>query len=73
MVAMVIVIVPDTHISDKIANSQRIVPHIKEAIIKPAGLLLFCLALGVFFFLLINHHSFFGSTETPAMSFKVDI
>jgi hypothetical protein len=72
--AMVKVIVRDTHISDKIANSQRIVPHIKEAIIKPTELLLFRLALGVFFFSLIKPSLLFGCTKTPpTMSFKVDI
>lgn len=72
--AMVKVIVRDTHISDKIANSQRIVPHIKGAIIKPTELLLFRLALGVFFFSLIKPSLLFGCTETPlTMSFKVDI
>jgi hypothetical protein len=71
--AMIIVIVRDTHISDKIANSQRIVPHIKEAI-EPTEILLFCLALGVLFFSLINPHSFSGVPKHPlCLPIEVDI
>jgi len=53
IVAKVMVTLRDTHISDEIANSQKIAPHTEDAI-RAIENPLICLALGVFFFSLIN-------------------